>query len=38
MSSDDECISLLKRRKGVTNNEKYKRNVKKQEIIEGKNI
>lgn len=38
MSSDDECISPLKRKKGISNNDKYKRNIIKQAKIEGKNI
>lgn len=36
MSLDDECISSLKIKKGVSNNDKYKRNVIKQAKIEGK--
>jgi len=37
MSSDDEYISPLKRKKGVSNNnDKYKRNIIKQAKIEGK--
>lgn len=38
MSSDDECISPLKRKKGVSNSDKYKRNIIKQATIEGKKL
>ncbi|VVC42968.1 Hypothetical protein CINCED_3A017079, partial [Cinara cedri] len=36
MSSDDECISPLKRKRGISNSDKYKRNIIKQAKIEGK--
>lgn len=36
MSSGDECISHFKRKKGVSNNDKYKRNIIKQAKMEGK--
>jgi hypothetical protein len=37
MSLDNECITPLKRKKkGISNNDKYKRNIIKQVKIEGK--
>jgi len=37
MSSDDECILVLsKEKKGVSNSDKYKRNIIKRAKIEGK--